>query len=442
MNKNKGSIILSIIFMTLIIFLGFSLLNFTIIHNRVIKARNIHQSRSELLHNTLIRHLHSDLNKIKSTKLGSSIDDFSKFFNNKIYPDLNENTINIKKTFSFIPRDFPMFRMIRGVFSIETMDQSKRHSWKSSSVFTIISGDIPVNIIPFIINPADPAEVDEKNNRTDLQSTDNSHIINSDHESVFDISSYLANILRMDRTRMTLDSIMKLFGNPDNCDGIFFFESEFAAGPVFVQGKAESITLSSEKDIQIIEIINPESYFEIKYSTDGYTYQSEHMSGYGNISFNQKIIINGNVNILQGAGTHALASDSHPEFIVLGDVNVFSSITGNNRSLPGRTAAGITIISAPSPFSDDNRSPTLTFRSARPVNIDGSINIKGIVINENSDLTIKGNLYCRDLKNSGKISVNSISSYTPISISNFYLSNFSFIRDLRTEQIEECFDSE
>ena len=222
----------------------------------------------------------------------------------------------------------------------------------------------------------------------------------------------------------------------------FFFESEFAAGPVFVHGEVKSITLSSENNFQIIEIITPDSYFNIHYSTDGYMYQSENMSGYGNISFNQKIIINGNVNILQGAGTHALASDSHPEFIVLGDVNIFSSITGISRNLPGQSASGITIISAPSPFSENNRSPTLTFRSARPVNIDGSININGTIINENSDVTIKGNLYCRELKNSGKIKIDGISSYTPISNCNFFLRNFSFIRDFRTEQIEECFDSE
>ncbi|MEN8223053.1 MAG: hypothetical protein ABFR36_07315 [Acidobacteriota bacterium] len=442
MRSNKGSVILSIIFMTLIIFLGLSLLNFTIIHNRVVKARNFHQSRSELLHNTLIRHLHTDLNKIKTSRFGSSIDDCSEYFNSNIYPDIKEDSINVKKTFSFTPRNFPMFKIIRGVFEIETMDPSKRHRWKSSSIFNIISGNIPINLIPVIINPPDLSEIEENIIFNNLRSTDSNHIIISDHESVFDISSYLADILKLDRNRLTIDSIMELFGNPENKNGIYFLESERDAGPVFVQGDAESISLSTDKNYQIIEIISGESYFRIRYSGEKYIYQSEKLSGHGNKIFNQKIIINGNVKILQAAGSPALVSNSHPELIVLGDISILSSITGINRNIHGLSDPGITIISAPSPFSGDNKLPTLTFRSNGPLNIHGSINIRGLVSNKNSDVTIKGNLYCRELSNSGNISIETISEYKPVSINNFYLSDISFIRDLRTEQIEEYFYSE
>ncbi len=442
MNREKGSIILSIIFMTLIIFLGLSLLNFTIIHNRIVKARNIHKSRSDSLHNILIDHLHNDLNKIKSTKFASSIDNCKDYFNNNTYPDIIDNSINVKKAFSFTTRNFPMFRIFRGIFEMETIDSAKRHGWKSTSVFNIVSGDIPINIIPVFINPQDHTEVDEEKVCNNLRSIGRDQLLISDQKSVFNICAYIADILKVDQTVMTFDWIMELFGNPDKCEGIYFVESETGCGPVFAHGEVEKIILSVEKDLQVIEIFSSKSYFRISYSADAYIFQSDNRSGFGYGSFNQKIIINGNVKILRGAETTALSSDSHPEFIVLGDINILSSITGIIGDVPGRPSSGITIISAPSPFSDKSKSPNLTFLSDGPVNIQGSININGIINNKNTNVTIRGNLYCREIKNSGNIQVEDLTSFTPISPHNFYLKDLSFIRDFRTEQIEEYFDRE
>ncbi len=441
MHNSKGSIILSIIFLTLVLFLGLSLLNITIAHNRIIKARNFHRKNSESLHNVLIRHLHADMNNIKNTHFGSSIENCSYYFNNNTYPEVDEGSIKIKKHFSFNPRNFTMFRIIKGMFTIETLDSSRRHKWESSSVFNIFSGNIPINFIPVIINPINMSEADEDLIYTELKSIGRDHIIISDHDPVFDISSYLANILRLEPAMLTINSIIELYGHHEKSEGIYFIESETESGPLFVQGDTENITLSVENDYQVIEINTTKSRFRIRYTNEEYIYQSDNITQYENRTFNQKLVFNGNVKSLRASGTPALASGSHPEFIVLGNINIFSSISGIDHNIEGVTASGITIISAPSPFAPESKIPLIVFKPSGLVNIQGSINIKG-TLNNNSDLTINGNLYCRALENSGKIKVKNISSFTSISPDNFYLSDISFIRDFRIIQIEELFEDQ
>ena len=441
MDSSKGSIVLSIIFLTLVLFLGLSLLNITIIHNRIVKARNFHRTNSESLHNVLIRHLHIDMNNIKNTHFGSSIENCNSYFNNNTYPEVDEGSIKIKKHFSFYPRDFTMFKIIKGMFEIEALGSSRRHKWKSSSVFNIFSGNIPINFVPIIINPINMSKMEKDLIYNDLYSINRNNIIISDHNPVFDISSYLANILRLEQALLTINSIIELYGHHEKCKGIYFIESETESGPLFVQGNVESITLSTEDDFQIVEIITAKSRFMIRYTNEGYIYQSDNITQYENRTFNQKIIINGNVKSLQAAGTPALASGSHPEFIVLGNINIFSSITGIDHNIHGIAAPGITIISAPSPFITKSKMPLVIFKPSGPVIIHGSININGILIN-NSDLTIYGNLYCRELKNSGKMKVKNISPLISISPDNFYLSDISFIRDFRIIEIDELFESQ
>ncbi|MCK4888938.1 MAG: hypothetical protein KAS21_02215 [Candidatus Aminicenantes bacterium] len=445
MEKN-GSVILAVIFMFLVLFLGLSLLNFTLVHNRVVKARNIHHARSEILHNLLIFHLHKDTDKIKNIKFNSSIDDCKDHFNNILYPDSEVNSVKVKKSFSFNTRDFSLFKLIKVNFGIKSISSNERHIWKSESIFNIITGDLPFNLFPVLINSGGYNISNEKFIKDLLSSTEKHHIFISEHESVFDIKLYLAKLLGLDRENVTLIALKQLFEQTEYeselRDGIYFPCSSEKAGPVFVQGNTEKVMLSIEDECQIIEIVQNNNHFKIKYSKEQFHYETGEKSGNEYKIFNGKIIINGNVNVLEAGSDPALAIDSHPELIILGDLNICSSITGNITTAYYNSRPSITIILAASPFSLRYSIPVLRFDCAGPIIIHGSININGGIINDTPEIQISGNLYCRDLKNKGKIKVTPLKKFKPPSIDNFYIKNLTVIKDFRTELIEEIFEDE
>lgn len=444
--KKRGSVILAVIFMFLIVFLGLSLLNFTLVHNRIVKARNTHETRSENLHNLLILHLHNDTEKIKNTKFNSPVDNYSDYFNKMIYPDCKVKSVKIKKSFSFKSRSLPLFKLTRVNFDIESISLSGRHKWKSESNFNIISGNIPFNFLPAYFNSGNYSRINEISGESPISAPEKHHTHNSDHNIVFDIKKYLAQALGIDPENLTIDSLKILLGESDGSkelrEGIYFPESEEAAGPIFVQGETDKIIFSVENDFQIIEIIGKHDHFKIRYSKEQFHYESGGESGTGYENFNEKIIVNGNVNSLEAGSNPALSSGSHPCLIILGDLNINSSITGEVSGRTDKASPHLTIISAPSPFFLKNSLPVLIFTQADPISFHGSINIYGRIINKNSEVSIKGNLYCRDIKNGGNIIITPIQGFEPLSIDNFYIKGLSILKDFRTELIDEFFEDE
>ena len=444
--KKRGSVILAVIFMFLIVFLGLSLLNFTLVHNRIVKARNTHETRSEKLHNLLILHLHEDSEKIKNTKFNNAVDNCNDYFNKMIYPDSKIKSVEINKLFSFKSRDLPLFKLTRVNFEIESISSNGRHKWKSESNFNIISGNIPFNFLPAHICPGNYSPAGEITGKSQISLSEKQYIHIPDHKIVFDIKKYLAEILGIDQENLTIASLKKLLGQSDDSQelrqGIYFPVSEETAGPIFVQGEVDKIILSVENEHQIIEIIRNHDYFKIRYSEDQFYYKSGGESGTGYEYFNEKIIINGNVNSLKSGSYPALSSGSHPVLIILGDLNINSSITGEIGRQSDKSDPHITIISAPSPFFLMNSLPVLIFNQADPINIHGSININGLIINKNSEVVINGNLYCRDIKNNGNISIINRQGLEPLSLNNFYIKDLAILKDFRTESIDELFEDE
>ncbi len=444
--KKNGSVIFALIFMFLVLFVGFSLLNFTLIHNRVVKARNIHNSRSELLHNHLIVQLHRDTEKIKSIRFDSAVDEYIEIFNNTLYPDIYKDPVKIKRSFQFNTRDLLLFKLTKVNFRIESISSNGRHKWISESIFNIISGDIPFDLFPVLINSGQFNRNREAFIENHLASTEKHNIFISDNESVFDIKSYLAMLLGLDREDLTLETLNKLFKQANNgsefMDGIYLSLSEENTGPVFVQGNTEKIILSVEEKYQIIEIVQNNNYFKIRYSGD----QFEHKTGGSSLSeykkFNEKIIVNGNVEVLEAGSDPALAIDSYPELIILGNLNICSSITGSRTNVLKNSKPSITILLAPSPFLPNPETPSLRFYSSKPLIIHGSINIKGSIFNKAPEVHISGNLYCFDIMNKSNIEVTSPNSSISPSINNFFIKDLTIIKGFRTESTEEIFEDE
>jgi len=442
--NNRGSIILTASFMLLTGFLGFSLLNLTLIHNRTVKARKIYEQRSELIHNKLIYHLHNDKKKIIGTRFKSSLDDFSVYFSQKSYPSVIDGTVRIVKSFSFNSHNFNLFKLIRGKYLIYSTANNKRHKWRSGNTFDIISGDIPINFIPLLVNSKNVNNKIKNSVNGSISPPNKKDISNPEYESVFDTSAHIASILGIDTTSVNISYLTKLLTPEEKKshlkNGIYMLRRTEKSGPVFVQGNIDKIELSIEDNKQVIELFQNGNYFRIIYTQEFFSYVSGSQCETSGYKFNEKFIINGDVNSIRSKTTPSISPFANPELIILGNARIVSSIIGSKRSGTSNNSSSLTIICSSSPFYPANKYPNIIFEGENPLIIDGSINISGDVINRSKELQINGNIYCENIEDKGKFRVNSNGSLNPISWNNFFIKNFAVLKNFRTDFIEEVFD--
>jgi len=442
--NNRGSIILAVTFMVLTSFLGISLLNITLIHNRTIKARKVHEQRSELLHNKLVYHLHNDKEKIIKTKFKSSLTDFTIHFNKEFYPSVSEESVKIIKSFTFNSEDFELFKLIRGKYRIDTIASNKRHKWRSGSTFNIISGNIPINFIPLWTNSHKTHDKKKKSTNDSIFTSNQKNLPESGAKIIFDISKHIASIFEIGISQLNIPYLIELLTPEEKTsylkEGIYMVQKAEKSGPVFIQGDICAIELSIEENKQIIELFQNNNYFKITYSPDFFScvWNSQHeIWGY---KFNEKFIINGNVDSIRSKTTPSISSNANPEFIIMGNVKIVSSIIRSKKYNSEENSSSITILCSSSPFRKKTICPNIIFSESNPLTIDGSINIQGNLINKSENLLINGNIYCKNIKNEGKMIVNSNKNMKPISWNNFFIKNFAFIKVFRTDFIEEVFD--
>jgi len=446
MMRTKGSVILAVVFMMLIAFMGLSLLNFSLLHNRIAKARSIHGSRSAALHNLLTVTLHRDTEKISDTEFNGPVIDGAEYFNPVSYPGGRVGSMNLEKSFSFTTREFPVYKIIRSVFRIDVTAENGRQKWRSESIFNIVSGNIPFSFLPVIINPGAMSAETDRFTWPGGKTVNGSipHHVNNNAE--FDIRTYLLQILGISGEELSASGIMDRFGCPVGQgpagDRICLNTSGDVAGPVFVNGDADKITLSSEGIFQQIEIVQNPDYLRISYSPQQIRIESPGESGILHRKFNEIVIVNGDVLELGSGSSPALTPGSSPEFIILGNINISSSITGKTGPQHSNIHSRITILSAPSPFSGTGSAPALSFSGSGPLIIHGSININGKILVAASEILVRGNIYCRNLSNPENIRVEPFINPEPLANDNFYLRDTAFIRDFRTESIEEVVPDE
>ncbi len=439
--NNRGSILITIIFMILISFIGLSMLDLSIIHGKIIKARNIQRSTSEKLFNRLIIHLHNDTEKIIKKEFDTMLNTGYEFFNGINFPDIENKEYKVIKRFKFSYREYPLYRSIKGLFFIKSCLPYNTHSWNSSSIFHILSGNIPFNYIPLYVNMSNKDGRESFFKDKKIFSERNYNLKKGTDNTEFDIKSHLSFILNIGSNELNIKSIKELLELPgaDSFlpDGVYIIESEAEIGPIIVQGDIEKILLSAEKDFQQIEIIKKNKIYKIKYPPGIPGFETENFNCDNSGSFNEKIIVNGNVLSLESSGPVSLHGSARIELIVLGNLTVGSSLETFEQSSKTIRSQPLTIIVSNSPFIDMQNTPEVKIKFSEGGTVTASINIEGKFVNLSNKLILRGNLYCENIENIGTIIIEKLSENIPLSNNNFFIKNITILKDYRIDSIEE-----
>ncbi|MEN8153581.1 MAG: hypothetical protein ABFR75_06125 [Acidobacteriota bacterium] len=440
--KERGSLLFSVSFILLISFLGLTLLTFSITHTKIVSARGKKNRETGKLYNQLYLLLHESKKKICSSDLSSIENPLDNFFNNEIFPIINNKNFKLTRKFSFNSIQKEGYKVHRGYLDISAISKRSGYKYASQNIFNLLSGNIPVSLIPLLINRG--------NNEADRPSASRTFTYGSslspppgENKVSINTSGYLAQIFGIESGILCWKNIRKELGlleyEKELPEGIYLFLKESQIISILIQGDVKSIHFSIDSDKQKIQIDSGKELFRIEYIPKENYFLLEDSNYDTSLNFNENLVINGNVGSISQTGEYAFTENTSIELIVLGSLNINSSLlqAGKNNTIVNKKAP-VQIRALRSPFLEFPRDPVIRIRAGDNSKIDGSIMAQGEIINYSKDLLVKGTVYTEKLSDNGKMKISPV--YGNGSDGKyFHMINYNYIQDFRINYIEEVF---
>ncbi len=431
--NNKGLIITSLLFVTLMSFIGISLLASTIFHVRILGARDKKNRDSRFLHSSLIKYLHNFREEIYNTDLNKFELIENDFFNKENFPDQIESTYLVSNYFNNRIKYADKYRSIN-IFDIVTASIKNKLKLESTVNIDILSGNIPISRIPFYLNkkPEIPKDSFLKNKKINISSEN--VLTQIDTRVKFELSNFLKDSLGLKGKTLNWKEIRDKAGVEINDypleNGVYTFvgtETEDELEAIFIQGDVQKITFSIEDQKQRILISHEDKDYLIEYKPSEYA-----MKYWGNdfeesVLFKEKIIINGNIHSVLSEGDFAFLNNTNLSLYSSGIVYIDSSLDSDSSA-----GSNLKIITGYNEFfnkpSDGGRIIINKTADNSTLKLSVSLFASGKVINNSKDTIIKGSMYLNDIENKGKISI-SPSLRNNSSDTFFTTEKFTFIKE-------------
>jgi len=454
--KDKGNILVSVVFVTFLAFVGISLLTFTVMHIRIVRARTMKLVKTDRIYQDLIYYLHHFREKV----FNESIRDFNQpgqdYFNINYFPDIitgSEHQIIHSFDYFEIPKAY--YTKTRIIVTIDASSTSDSYCLNSEVFIDILSGKIPLTIFPFFMNRGteNPTPVDAETflRENNVINKSDKKVVIDDIDAELGIHEFLIDALKITGTNLSWSEIRERFGFPPSDDpippGIYFLVEDGALESIFIQGDIERMIFSARDQTQKIRLIKNTVPYELYYKPEESYFECWDYSVTGDILYKEKIIVNGSVWSIEQESDGAFAELSNLTLLVTGKAVIRSNLETaepylslrqsrlSNLKLAcgqehlehlfdgGGTESGVVV---------DNIDKTA------PTNLQVSVIVDGKFTNKDPDLKLSGSLYCKDLENTGTIEINHIDAVVPEK-NYFSTMDFKYINQFLIHFIEEVY---
>lgn len=437
--KEKGSILLALLFIILISVMGLTLMTHSVTHLHIIKARNEKEKNIDILYNQLFVYLHNIREKIEKTDFSNIGNIFTDLFNKKNFPDKTSGSIRLSNKFTFLSQKKEFYEKIRGDLFIRADYLRKNSHFSNGNKFTIYSGEIPIQIVPFLLTKKTIPDPEKYMKKYSIDLKD--HLINRTPVSsriILDFTRFFSDNYSGDNLKPVGDLIKNGpdLESKDLTAMILFYFDKFNRRSMLVNTNIDKLIFSIDGDIQIIEITKGNQLFIIEYIPgDNYINTSDPEREFNHI-FSEKIVVNGNIELIEQSGEYAFTPKTGLDLIAFGKIFIDGSLKTKNGIR--KNIAPLTLVSAINPFDIKNKTQKSITISGGYGHLDISIITSGKLINLNRISEIGGSLACNNIENSGKINI--YSQYKPGTGNWFRLTDFTLLSEFFTDYIEEAFD--
>ncbi|MGD2089681.1 MAG: hypothetical protein PVH61_26125 [Candidatus Aminicenantes bacterium] len=454
--KNKGNILVSVVFVMFLAFVGISLLTFTVMHTKIVRARTMKLAKTDGIYQDLIYHLHHFREKV----FNENIRDFNlpehDYFNSTYFPDIiTDNQHQMIHSFDYfeIPKAF--YTKTRIIVAIEASSTTNSCCLNSEVFIDILSGKIPLTLFPFFMNTGteNPIPVDAETflRENNVINKSDKKVVIDDIEAELSMHEFLIDALKITGTNLSWREIREKFGFPPSDEpippGIYFLVEDGILESIFIQGDIERMIFSARDQLQKIRLIKNTVPYELYYQPQESYFTCWDYSVTGEILYQEKIIVNGSVWSIEQEKDCAFAQGSDITLLVTNKAVIRSNLEAAEPYLSlqqsqlsnlklvcgkehlehlfdcGSTESGVVI---------DNVDKT------DPTNLRVSVIVDGKLTNKDPELKLSGSLYCKDLENTGAIEINHIDAAVPQK-NYFSTVDFKYINQFLIHFIEEVY---
>jgi hypothetical protein len=461
--KKRGNIFISTLFVVLITLVGISLLTFTIIHTRIVRARTAKLVETDAIYQDLVRYLH----RFRETLFNEAIADFaapeSDYFNSTYFPDVALDRSRFI-THSFQCEDIPQpyFKKTRvtAVCAISSTSVCRNnYRIHAEAAIDLLAGEIPLTMIPFFLNTGKETTPGPVDSGTFL--TEN-HIVNKSDKNVmvddiavkWDIAAFLIDALKITGSKAGWREIREKFGFPPSDQpiprGLYLVVEEGAVESVFIQGNMARMIFAVEGDIQLIRFVQDAATYELRYKPGENYFASWDYSLAPDALFKEKIMVNGSVGSIEQEGEQAFTPAADITLQVSGKAVIRTSLETAAGHLAYREVqlSNLKLVCSKngleSPLDPGKPEPEVVvdtegMEGEDEAELNLSIMVDGRFSNNTSRVKLSGSLYCTGIENKGDLEIHTKDA--AVSANNpFSTVDFKYIHGFYLNFIEEVYD--
>ena len=413
--KNRGHIVWSLLFVLLLTLTGLSLLQHTLIHTRIIRARQGRWLAGENCSRALLLCLHHYRQQLLETDFTRLADPLDDFFNRRRFPDQAFAGVPVSGRFSNrLLRQDESLRHVAIAYDVEAFDPGSTLRSRAQAAVVLWQGRIPLSEFPVIIDrdATQPAGdylaangiawsgesrplVERVNGRLDGERL----LVDSLHLSgeIFSWAE-LRRRLNLEVSNNPIPEGVYVIHNDDLGD-----DAQDGVAAVFVQGDLQQVVFSVRDGMQVIVLQQHDRFFELRYLPGERRFDCWDALQSGERLFAEKLIVNGSINaVLQDSGG-AFQKDARLTLMAWGSVCIRSNLEA--AAAPGqRQKTNLTVITCGRDLSGENPiAADLIFSGGDSLRVEATLVSSGKIVNQVGQLAITGSLYARDVDNRGRI---------------------------------------
>lgn len=437
MNTNGGNIIVSIILIMAVTVMGLGLLSYSLLHERVVRARSRRMAAYEKMYQETILQIH----RFHEKAFGESLARYEKpeedFFSGEHFPEVTFHGHTFTHRFSYEKFDKEEYQIIRIFNDFRTRSQRMSHGLDTGICLSLLCGRIPVTMIPLIVDN----RIVEQKQAGDTNGS--GHYYRDSVAVELEIINFLLDSLDLAGTDFDWNSLRIRLGlepgdHPPET-GIYFICLEGIIKSIFVQGDVEEMVFSGDSDVQEIAITQQGIVYRLRYGPGTHYFSSWNDNLGGSEIFDERIIVNGDVSMICQEGKWAFSKDTALSLFVSGRLVLSRKLVGVpvhgekfwNHLLIINSSRALNGLQDSLAVIDEGDDP-------EDVQMDVSLVIEGKLINRRNDTVIRGSVYCSGLDDEGSLKVSGTSNRSSGG-RFFHTGEMKLLQDFFVDYIEEHF---
>jgi len=419
-SKPQGNIIITIVFVLFISMLGISLLTFCFAHTAIIKARTIKGNEIEKMNSVLVHYLHGFREEIFKENINNYIFPEKEYFNTvRFPPTFIDSRYKLTHTFETISYLLSTYKKTCVNDTVHLEIGCYSYILNAGVSIDILSGKIPVDRIPIFVDKSIsvPEEVFLSEKGIENKSGKNSIVGSVSAE--LNVSNLLKDMLNTQVDILSWNNLRTVFFFPQSSEpfpiGIYILIENGVVDTVFIQGNADRVIFSADKSsgIQKVNIYHCSSNYEFSYKPLSSFFKCWNNSIPQGLLFKEKIIVNGDISSIEQGGDIAFLGNTNISILVTGMATITTNLESESQTdtLDKKSSTHLKLVcTKDTVLNGGNAKNDVIISKKDNTIIQASIIANGKFSNSSPLLSLSGSLYCKEIENTGKITVDFLSS--------------------------------